>query len=215
MIVISDLVGTLTAGSPVVGLIKWAEKYQSKLTSQLYYASIAPTYFMAKWGLIDFGEWSRKMMVSSMKLIRDADDEKVTAMAEWNVENVLWPARRQDVIDRLEVHRQAGADVYIASSAYLPVVEAFANRIGLEVFATPTKIVEGRLRFSEAIAAKEEKINRVMNALNVNSVDFAYGDTYADIPMLEHAQYPVAVYPDEQLKAAALDRGWEIMGERE
>jgi phosphoserine phosphatase len=35
-----------------------------------------------------------------------------------------------------------------------------------------------------------------------------------DIPLLEHADHPVAVYPDKKLKAIALERGWEILGER-
>ena len=32
--------------------------------------------------------------------------------------------------------------------------------------------------------------------------------------MLEHADHPVAVYPDEKLKAAAIERGWEILGDK-
>ncbi len=45
-------------------------------------------------------------------------------------------------------------------------------------------------------------------------MDAAYGDTWADIPLLEHADRPIAVYPDAPLKAAALERGWEILGDR-
>ena len=32
--------------------------------------------------------------------------------------------------------------------------------------------------------------------------------------MLEHADHPVAIYPDEKLKVTALERGWEILGDR-
>jgi phosphoserine phosphatase len=49
----------------------------------------------------------------------------------------------------------------------------------------------------------------------VERVDFAYGDTEQDVPLLEHAEHPVAVYPDEKLKAVALARGWEVLGSRE
>jgi phosphoserine phosphatase len=44
-------------------------------------------------------------------------------------------------------------------------------------------------------------------------VDFAYGDTMLDVPMLEHADHPVAVYPDAKLKKVALEKGWEIIGD--
>lgn len=43
-------------------------------------------------------------------------------------------------------------------------------------------------------------------------VDVAYGDTFLDIPLLEHADLPVAAYPDEKWKAIALEHGWEIFG---
>jgi len=40
----------------------------------------------------------------------------------------------------------------------------------------------------------------------------AYGDTWMDIPLLEHAEHAVAVYPDAKLRSLALERGWEILG---
>ena len=44
---------------------------------------------------------------------------------------------------------------------------------------------------------------------------FAYGDSRSDITLLEMVGRPVAVYPDKVLKARALERGWDIIGERE
>jgi len=44
-------------------------------------------------------------------------------------------------------------------------------------------------------------------------VDVAYGDTILDVPLLEHANHPVAVYPDAKLKVYALNKGWEIIGD--
>jgi phosphoserine phosphatase len=57
-------------------------------------------------------------------------------------------------------------------------------------------------------------VEKVLTKLGVDKVDVAYGDTWADIPLLKHADRPVAVYPDEVLKATALERGWEILGNR-
>ena len=44
------------------------------------------------------------------------------------------------------------------------------------------------------------------------SQSYAYADSYTDLPLLERAKYPVAVYPDPELAAHARSRGWEIMG---
>jgi phosphoserine phosphatase len=65
------------------------------------------------------------------------------------------------------------------------------------------------------LVAQERKIEQVLARLGVERVDFAYGDTVQDVPLLEHADHPVAVYPDEALKAVATQRGWEILGSRE
>jgi phosphoserine phosphatase len=94
-----------------------------------------------------------------------------------------------------------------------PFIEPFAQRIGAQVIGTPTEIVNGRLRASGELAAKEKKIEQVLSRLGVDRVDVAYGDTWMDIPLLEHANHPVAVYPDDRLKSLAKERGWEIIGE--
>ena len=43
-------------------------------------------------------------------------------------------------------------------------------------------------------------------------MNVAYGDTSADIPILEMANHPVAVYPDDGLKSTALEQGWKFLG---
>jgi phosphoserine phosphatase len=92
-------------------------------------------------------------------------------------------------------------------------VAAFARRIGAEAIGTPVEFANGRVRIPGELVADEKKIAQVLSRLGVERVDFAYGDTALDIPLLEHADHPVAVYPDEKLRAVAIERGWEIMGE--
>jgi phosphoserine phosphatase len=75
------------------------------------------------------------------------------------------------------------------------------------------EIVNGRLRMVGGLVADEKKIEQVLKRLRVDRVDMAYGDTVLDIPLLEHADHPVAVYPDAKLKTVALERGWEIIGD--
>ena len=213
MIVISDMMGTLTTGSPFLGLVDWVKHNQSRLRASYYMAAITPSYLLAKNGLIDWQSWGQNLMVKSLSYIRDADEEKVRHASEWVVEHNLWKKRREDVVARLVRHREEGAQVYIASSVVEPFIEPFAERIGAQVIGTPTEIVNGRLRTSGELAANEKKIEQVLSRLGVDRVDVAYGDTWMDIPLLEHADHPVAVYPDEKLKALAKERGWEVIGE--
>ena len=213
MIVVSDMMGTLTTGSPVIGLVDWIRHNQSKRQAQLYMLSIAPAYFLAKRGFIDWQTWGQDLMVKSLKMVRNATPEKMKLVGEWAVEHNLWAKRREDVIARLVKHREEGAQVHIASSVVEPFIEPFARRIGAKVIGTPTEIVNGKLRVVGELVASEKKIEQVLSRLAVDRVDMAYGDTVMDIPLLEHADHPVAVYPDAKLKSIAVERGWEIIGD--
>jgi phosphoserine phosphatase len=215
MIVISDMMGTLTTGSPVLGLVDWVRHNQSKMQARLYMASIMPSYFIAKRGWIDWQTWAQGLMVNSLKMVKDATPEKMKIVGEWAVEHDLWKKRREDVITRLKEHAAQGAQVYIASSVIEPIIEPFAKRIGAQTIGTPVEYTNGHVHVAGDLVSQERKIKQVLSRLGVDRVDFAYGDTAQDVPLLEHAEHPVAVYPDEKLNAIALKHGWEIFGSRE
>jgi phosphoserine phosphatase len=173
---------------------------------------IMPAYFIAKRGLIDWQKWGQDLMVKSLRMVRNATPEKMKLVGEWAVEHNLWQKRREDVIARLTNHKSQGAQVYIASSVVEPLIEPFARRIGTTI-GTPVGYKNGRVQIAGELVASEKKIEQVLSRLNLDRVDFAYGDTMMDVPLLEHANHPVAVYPDEKLKEVALSRGWEIIGD--
>ncbi len=213
MIVVSDLMGTLTTGSPFLGLVDWVKHNQSKVRANLYMAAIMPSYVLAKNGWIDWQAWGQKLMVDSLAYIEDANPEKLAQVSEWVVEHDFWKKRREDVIERLVSHREKGAQVYIASSVVEPFIEPFAKRIGAQVSGTPVEINNGRVQVTGELVANEKKVEQILSRLGVDRVDYAYGDTLLDIPLLEHADHPVAVYPEAKFKAYALSKGWEIVGD--
>jgi phosphoserine phosphatase len=215
MIVISDMMGTLTTGSPILGLVDWVRHHQSRMQARLYMASIMPSYLIAKRGWIDRQKWGQDLMVNSLKMVREATPEKMKVVGEWAVEHNLWKERRADVVARLIAHKSEGAQVYIASSVVEPLIEPFANRIGAQTIGTPVEYKNGHVRVAGDLVAQERKIEKVLSRLGVDRLDFAYGDTWMDVPLLEHAEHPVAVYPDERLRVVAVERGWEVLGSRE
>ncbi len=213
MIVVSDMMGTLTTGSPFIGVVDWVRHNQSKAQANWHIASILPSYLLAKNRLINGSLWGQNVMIKSLGYIKDATPKKVREVSEWLTEKDLWKKRREDVIARLVAHREAGAQIYIASSMAEPFIEPFAEHIGAQIIGTPTEIVNGKLRIVGEIVADEKKIERVLSRIGVERVDVAYGDTILDAPMLEKADHPVAVYPEASLKKLALQRGWEIIGD--
>jgi hypothetical protein len=68
-------------------------------------------------------------------------------MGEWVVEHHLWPARRQRVIEAVEVaatEAGPGAELLIATGSYQPVGDAFARRIGAHgALGTPLELRDG------------------------------------------------------------------------
>jgi len=214
MIVISDMMGTLTTGSPILGLLDWIKVHQSKSQARWLLASMLPSYLLVKLGLIDPQPWGQGLMIKSLTWLKDMDTEKFAQACEWAVEHNLWRKRRDDVIARLTAHTQAGAQVYLASSVVEPIAAAFARRIGVQAIGSPVEIVDGKVRLVDGIVSSERKIAEVLKRLNVEKVDYAYGDTVMDIPLLENAIHPVAVYPDKRLLEEAKLHGWEVLGER-
>jgi phosphoserine phosphatase len=192
--------------------VDWVKHNQSKWRANFYMAGIVPSYLLARNGLIDRQRWGQDLMIKSLAYIQDADEEKLRHASEWVVEHDLWKKRREDVVRRLVEHRQQGAQVFIASSVVEPFIEPFARRIGAQAIGTAVEIVNGRVKMVGELLANEKKIEQVLERLGVERVDVAYGDTAMDIPLLEHADRPVAVYPDAELKAFAQKNGWEMIG---
>jgi phosphoserine phosphatase len=213
MIVVSDMMGTLTRGSPMLGLVDWIRHHQGRLQAEWLVAYMLPGYFLGKMGWIDLQRWKQTTMVASLAWLDDVTPEKFDRVCEWTVEHNLWPKRRQDAIARLGEHVQNGAQVYIASSVFEPMARHFAHRFGAQAIGTPVQVENGRARLSGGLVSSERKIQEVLARLGVERVDYAYGDTYMDIPLLENAVHPVAVYPDRRLWDRAKECGWEIMGQ--
>jgi phosphoserine phosphatase len=213
MIVISDMMGTLTTGSPVLGIADWVRHNQSRSQASWRMAAMMPGYLLVKGGLIDQQRWGQNLMIKSLGWVQDVTPKKLEEVSEWVVESNLWPRRREDIISRLVEHARDGAQIHIASSVVEPIARAFARRFGVDAIATPVTIENGRARLATALISSERKINEVLSRLNVTRVDYAYGDTAMDIPLLEHANHPIAVYPDRRLYSVARERGWQILGE--
>jgi phosphoserine phosphatase len=141
-------------------------------------------------------------------------------MAEWVVDNHLWPTRRQAAIDAVLAAlaglriAHPGAHLVLATGAYQPIGEAFARRLGAEVaLGTPLEIRDGIATGAVLVPTRsgEQKAAAVRAHVGDGHIVAAFGDTAADIPLLAMARRAVAVAPDAALRREALARGWEIL----
>ena len=92
-----------------------------------------------------------------------------------------------------------------------------------ELIATEPEEKDGA--FTGAVSGtpsfREGKVARLDSWLAARSLDWAsveasrfYSDSLNDLPLLERVSHPVAVDPDETLRAAALARGWPVISLR-
>jgi phosphoserine phosphatase len=114
----------------------------------------------------------------------------------------------------MEMHKAAGRDVVIVSSAGEEVVAPIGEMLGADrVLATQLVVEDGR--YTGEIArytygpGKATAIRDLAARRGYDLTDcFAYTDSATDVPMLETVGHPFAVNPDRALRRIAAERGW-------
>ncbi len=144
--------------------------------------------------------------------------EAAMAGAAVELDRQVLPFARQEI----EMHREAGRRIVLATTSPRPFVEPFANLLGADaLLATDWEVdgdvFTGRLAGpfvwgrAKADALEQWAAEQRASGLNVDlSRSYAYSDSYFDAPLLTLVGHPVAVNPDLQLLATAAIRGWPI-----
>ena len=148
-----------------------------------------------------------------MAHVAGLDTAEIDAIAAWIVEEELWPARREPVLAELAAAGAGGARVVLVSGTYDPVLRAFATRMGAEAVGTPLRFEGGRFtgRLAGPVNTGRVKVERLARRIGSAPLGRAYGDSAADLALLEAAAMPTAVTPDRTLARIAGERGWRII----
>jgi phosphoserine phosphatase len=174
---------------------------------------------VARLGLSDKEAFRARWLSDQARLLEGLPASELDAMGEWVVEYHLWPARRAAALEAVDASLGAArrldpaARLIVASGGYQPVVEAFAWRLGATAVGTPLElrdaVATGRLvGETRSGRLKAEAVQRLAGG---GAILAAFGDTAADVPLLELARRAVAVAPDAALRRVASRRGWEVI----
>lgn len=186
-------------------------------------------WHMAGWplnlaGLLSQKRWYESWARDMGWLFRGLQVEEAEELFNWITDERLVPDLRSDVMDLLRDHQAKGHLVALVSGSPQRLLDVIAARLEMEhAIGTAFEISEGRYtgKTEGPLAMYEGKMAVLQDFAAQNGIaiewedSFAYGDSRSDIDLLQSVGHPVAVYPDEQLKAVALERGWRIIGERE
>ena len=149
------------------------------------------------------------------------------ALAQWQREFEAEMARRVPAAMRALVqrHRDEGDLCAIVTATTQLIAEPFARVFGIDMLlATQAATAAGS--FTGEIDGdpcyREHKLTRVERWLASRSPQspatlaafersWCYSDSISDLPLLSAVTHPVAVRPDERLRAHALRCGWRIL----
>lgn len=133
------------------------------------------------------------------------------------IEPILLPRAR----DLLDEHRARGDELLIITATNRFITEPIAHRYGVaQLLATEPQVVDGE--FTGAVDGvpcfQTGKVERLQAWLAVHNKTLKgssfYSDSHNDLPLLKQVDFPVAVDPDEKLRAHAQHCGWPVISLR-
>jgi HAD superfamily phosphoserine phosphatase-like hydrolase len=212
-VVAADLEGTLTDGETWRGLGRWLAAHGRRGEYRRFLALRLPLVPVVRAGLVDRQAFRDRWIRDLIAHLAGADRSRVEEVAEWIVEEELWPARREPLLAELAGARDRGARVVVVSGTYVPVLDRFCGRAGLEGVGTPLDfagdVFTGRL--AGPVNTGNRKVERLARRIGAAPLRRAYGDSGADTALLAASAEPVAVTPDRALARTARERGWRIV----
>ena len=142
---------------------------------------------------------------------------EIKALAPDCHREIIKRRRFPQAIGCVEEHRRAGHRVVLVTGSIDFLVQPLAAELGAHDVVAAT-LVESNGTFTGELAgppiSEQEKARRVRQYADVHGIDlslsYAYGDSVADLPMLEAVGFPHAVNPDRALAKAARARGWPL-----
>ena len=148
---------------------------------------------------------------------RGLDAENVKQLAgeqfETYVHSKLFPA----ALDHIREHQDRGDLVVLVTGSLDFIIQPLADYLQADAALT-VQLAEADGKFTGELTtpplSEAEKVRAIQTFVEQHNVDlaasYAYGDSRADLPMLECVGHPIAVNPSKGLRQVAIESGWEI-----
>ncbi len=211
--VAADLEGTLTTGQTWKGIRAYLKLNGRGREYSAFFAARLPSAILARVGVLDKREFENRYTADTVRFFRGLSVDEFRKVAEFIVENELWPKRREGVLQELEALRSQGWRLILASGTYQAVLDAFAWRLEAEAIGTQLEVAAGKLtgRLATPVNVGLHKAQTLRAHLAGATLERAYGDTMPDAPMLEEARVAVVVNPDAKLGRLAQTNHWRVL----
>lgn len=135
--------------------------------------------------------------------------------------DIVTPMYLPKAAELLAEHRARGDYLLIITATNAFITRPIAAALGVDaIIATEPELMHGRYtgRIVGTPSFREGKVVRLREWLVEHQFNLAgssfYSDSHNDLPLLEMVETPVAVDPDDTLRATAIARGWPIISLR-
>jgi HAD superfamily hydrolase (TIGR01490 family) len=183
----------------------------------VYEAKNLEFYEQYKVGTLDIFEF----LAFSLKPLSEHSMEQLEAWRADFIENKILPRITQKARDLVESHREKGDCPMVITATNTFVTRPIVADLGIEyLIGTEPEIKNGRYtgKVAGTPSFREGKVERLQEWLGVYGAKLEkasfYSDSLNDLPLLEAVEFPVAVDPDDTLRAHAEDKGWPVISLR-
>ena len=181
------------------------------------YFSKKNEYFYNQWtqGSLDYREWLEFVLLT----LKDKKLEQADDLLKHFMTSAIEPIINIYALRLLHDHFHNNDLMLLASASNSAIVKPIAARLNFSnVISTEAEIIEGRYtgKIIGELALGEGKLSKVktwMSSNGINSFENTtfYSDSIYDLPLLSIVKNPIAVNPDDDLRAVCVKNNWEII----
>ena len=195
---------------------EWGQFLVNKnLVDQQEYAK-ANGYFYEEYqkGTLDIHEFC----AFSFKPLATMSRDTLTELHAEFMQTIVVPMIRKQSQATVDKHHEAGDISIMITATNSFITQPIADHFGIQhLIATEPKVIDGNYttEIEGTPCFQEGKVARLNTWMMANDANlngsYLYSDSMNDLPLLEAVDNPIAVQPDDILKAIAEERNWPIV----
>lgn|SRR5690625_133654 len=183
-------------------------------TFKRFYYSIVPPYLGYKIRLYPEAKMKYDLTQKYLRLLHGMTPAEVEAYFK-EIATKMEDDLNELVLERMEQHHDNNDLIMVVSGAFTPLLQAVLKEFPVDhIIGTDIPFARDQVDSTIPIdhVQAERKTELILETLKNNVIDwknsYAYGDTMADIPVLEMVGNPVVVCPEAKLQTLANKQKW-------
>ena len=166
-------------------------------------------------GNLDYDAWAE----FALSTFKGKTPEQLKGLLKEFLNSIIEPMINIYALRLLHEHSHDNDFMLLASATNSIIVKPIAERLGFKhIIATDVEIIAGKYtgKMKGESALGKGKLNKVKEWMSRNGFNnfentTFYSDSINDLPLLLEVSNPIAVNPDEQLRATCWEANWEII----